>query len=36
VHVEYHEYAGEGHGWRRGATVVDELERIERFLTRWC
>jgi dipeptidyl aminopeptidase/acylaminoacyl peptidase len=36
VHVEHHEYAGEGHGWRRGATVVDELERIERFLTRWC
>ena len=27
-------YEGEGHGWRRAATVADELERIDAFLTR--
>jgi dipeptidyl aminopeptidase/acylaminoacyl peptidase len=32
--VEYHVYEGEGHGWSRPDTVVDELERAERFLTR--
>ncbi|MGH9036269.1 MAG: S9 family peptidase, partial [Acidimicrobiia bacterium] len=33
--VEYHVYEGEGHGWSRPDTIVDELERAERFLTRW-
>jgi dipeptidyl aminopeptidase/acylaminoacyl peptidase len=33
--VEYHVYEGEGHGWSRPETVADELERSERFLTRW-
>jgi dipeptidyl aminopeptidase/acylaminoacyl peptidase len=33
--VEYHVYEGEGHGWSRPETIVDELERAERFLTRW-
>lgn len=33
--VEYHVYAGEGHGFRKLANVVDELERSEAFLTRW-
>lgn len=33
--VEYHEYEGEGHGWSHAETVVDALERIDRFLTRW-
>jgi dipeptidyl aminopeptidase/acylaminoacyl peptidase len=32
--VERHVYEGEGHGWRRSGTVVDELERIEAFLAR--
>lgn len=32
--VEYHEYAGEGHGWRRTETVEDELARIGDFLRR--
>jgi len=32
--VELHEYAGEGHGWLRPETVVDELERVESFLRR--
>jgi dipeptidyl aminopeptidase/acylaminoacyl peptidase len=32
--VERHLYEGEGHGWRRAATVGDELERIESFLKR--
>lgn len=36
VAVESHVYAGEGHGWRRAATVADELARIEAFLKRWC
>jgi len=33
--VEYHVYEGEGHGWSHPETVADELERAERFLTRW-
>jgi dipeptidyl aminopeptidase/acylaminoacyl peptidase len=32
--VEYHEYEGEGHGWSRPETVVDELERTVDFLRR--
>lgn len=32
--VELHLYEGEGHGWGRPATVVDELERTEDFLRR--
>jgi dipeptidyl aminopeptidase/acylaminoacyl peptidase len=31
--VERHVYEGEGHGWRRAATVQDELQRIDAFLT---
>ena len=33
--VEYHVYEGEGHGWSKPETVADELERAEKFLTRW-
>ena len=33
--VEYHVYQGEGHGWSKPETVADELERAEKFLTRW-
>jgi acetyl esterase/lipase len=36
VEVEYHVYAGEGHGWRRAETVADELARTSAFLARWC
>jgi dipeptidyl aminopeptidase/acylaminoacyl peptidase len=32
--VELHVYEGEGHGWGRPDTVVDELERTESFLRR--
>jgi dipeptidyl aminopeptidase/acylaminoacyl peptidase len=32
--VEHHVYDGEGHGWGRPATVVDELERTDDFLRR--
>jgi dipeptidyl aminopeptidase/acylaminoacyl peptidase len=32
--VELHLYEGEGHGWGRPATVMDELERTESFLRR--
>jgi dipeptidyl aminopeptidase/acylaminoacyl peptidase len=32
--VEHHVYEGEGHGWSRPETVVDELERTESFLRR--
>lgn len=32
--VEVHVYAGEGHGWGRAATVIDELRRTETFLRR--
>jgi dipeptidyl aminopeptidase/acylaminoacyl peptidase len=33
--VEHHVYEGEGHGWSRPDTMIDELERVEAFLTRW-
>jgi len=33
--VEYHVYEGEGHGWSKPETVADELDRAEKFLTRW-
>jgi dipeptidyl aminopeptidase/acylaminoacyl peptidase len=33
--VELHVYEGEGHGWGRPATVIDELERTEDFLRRY-
>jgi dipeptidyl aminopeptidase/acylaminoacyl peptidase len=32
--VELHEYEGEGHGWGRPATVIDELHRTDDFLRR--
>ena len=32
--VERHVYEGEGHGWRRSATIADELDRIDSFLSR--
>jgi dipeptidyl aminopeptidase/acylaminoacyl peptidase len=32
--VERHVYEGEGHGWRRAATLADELERVDAFLAR--
>lgn len=32
--VELHEYEGEGHGWLRPETMVDELERVDSFLRR--
>ena len=32
--VELHVYEGEGHGWGRPETVIDELERTEAFLVR--
>jgi dipeptidyl aminopeptidase/acylaminoacyl peptidase len=35
VTVERHVYEGEGHGWRRSATIADELARLDAFLTRW-
>ena len=34
VPVERHVYDGEGHGWRRAATIADDLERVDAFLTR--
>ena len=33
--VERHVYDGEGHGWSRAATIADEAERIDAFLSRW-
>jgi dipeptidyl aminopeptidase/acylaminoacyl peptidase len=33
--VEYHVYDGEGHGFRRIETIVDELARTEAFLSKW-
>jgi dipeptidyl aminopeptidase/acylaminoacyl peptidase len=36
VVVGSHVYSGEGHGWRRAATVADELARLGAFLSRWC
>lgn len=35
VPVERHVYPGEGHGWRRAATIADDFERVQAFLTRW-
>ncbi|MEY2435115.1 MAG: hypothetical protein QOC92_4840 [Acidimicrobiaceae bacterium] len=32
--VELQEYEGEGHGWLRPETMVDELERVDSFLRR--
>lgn len=32
--VEHHVYDGEGHGWGRPDTVIDELNRVEDFLRR--
>jgi dipeptidyl aminopeptidase/acylaminoacyl peptidase len=32
--VDYHCYPGEGHGWSSPETIIDELERIDAFLTR--
>jgi dipeptidyl aminopeptidase/acylaminoacyl peptidase len=32
--VELHVYEGEGHGWGRPETVIDELGRVEAFLDR--
>ncbi len=32
--VEYHTYAGEGHGWRKVATTIDDAERVDDFLVR--
>jgi dipeptidyl aminopeptidase/acylaminoacyl peptidase len=32
--VELHVYEGEGHGWSKPETVVDELQRTEAFLRR--
>lgn len=32
--VDVHVYEGEGHGWGRAATVIDELARTEAFLRR--
>ena len=34
-HVDYHVYAGEGHGWSKIETVQDELERTLAFLEEW-
>jgi dipeptidyl aminopeptidase/acylaminoacyl peptidase len=32
--VERHVYEGEGHGWRRAATLLDEFARLEAFFAR--
>jgi len=32
--VEYHTYPGEGHGWKRVATIVDDANRVDDFLVR--
>jgi dipeptidyl aminopeptidase/acylaminoacyl peptidase len=34
VPVELKVYEGEGHGWRKLATILDELDRADRFLRR--
>lgn len=34
--VEHHRYEGEGHGWRRPETVIDELGRVEDFVGRFA
>jgi dipeptidyl aminopeptidase/acylaminoacyl peptidase len=33
--VEVHLYEGEGHGWRKTETQIDELQRVEAFLCRY-
>ncbi len=33
--VEHHVYDGEGHGFSKADTIVDSLDRIDRFLTKW-
>jgi dipeptidyl aminopeptidase/acylaminoacyl peptidase len=33
--VEHHVYDGEGHGFSKVDTIVDSLDRIDRFLTKW-
>jgi dipeptidyl aminopeptidase/acylaminoacyl peptidase len=33
--VEVHLYEGEGHGWRKTETQIDELERVEAFVSRY-
>jgi dipeptidyl aminopeptidase/acylaminoacyl peptidase len=33
--VEHHVYDGEGHGFSKAETIVDSLEQIDAFLTRW-
>ena len=35
ANVEHHVYEGEGHGWRRSATIGDDFARVDAFLTRW-
>jgi dipeptidyl aminopeptidase/acylaminoacyl peptidase len=35
ITVEDHVYEGEGHGWRSAATIADDFERVDAFLTRW-
>ncbi len=32
--VEYHTYPGEGHGWKRVSTIIDDANRIDDFLVR--
>ena len=32
--VEYHTYPGEGHGWRKVATLIDDADRVDDFLVR--
>ncbi len=32
--VEYHTYPGEGHGWRKVSTVIDDAHRTDDFLVR--
>ena len=32
--VEYHVYPGEGHGWRKASTQIDDAKRIDDFLVR--
>ena len=32
---EYVSYQGEGHGWRKVETILDYLNRMERFLEKW-
>jgi len=32
--VEYHTYPGEGHGWRKVSTIIDDAERVDDFLVR--